>query len=80
MNIVFTGPATVNGERVVRSLLEEIARENGHYVQPSVDRSTHCVVASSADFMSRKGKKLRDADEYGVTVISPDTFLEKYTH
>ena len=76
MIFVFTGPAKLNGQRVVRSLFEDIAEERGHAVLGHVDGYTDYVVASSPDFMGRKGSKLRLADKLGIPVISPEKFME----
>lgn len=77
MNIVFTGPAKIGGERVVRSLLIEVAEENGCYVDNAVTRATDFVVASSLDFKNRKGLKLRAADALGIPVITTDEFIDR---
>jgi NAD-dependent DNA ligase len=75
MKIVFTGPATIGGERVARNLLVDIAVEHGHVIQSMVDGSTDYVVASSPDFLNRNGRKLKKAYEIGARIISPDEFL-----
>lgn len=80
MNVVFTGPAVINGERIARDLLDDLAAESGMYVQSMVTYQTDYVVASSEDFKGRKGRKLRKVDElnakgYGIQVISPEVFM-----
>ncbi len=72
MNIVFTGPATLNGVRVTRDLLTESAQAKGCTVQSSVSRTTDYVVASSPNFKNGTGTKLRTARAYGTPVISLD--------
>lgn len=76
MIFVFTGPAKVDGVRIHRDLLIDLAYEAGHYVEGVVEPYTDYVVASSPDFMNRKGSKLRRADKLGITVISPEQFME----
>lgn len=80
MNICFTGPAVVNGERIARELLMDLAGEAGMYVQKAVNAATAYVVASSEDFKGRKGTKLRKVDELNskgcwIKVISPEQFM-----
>lgn len=78
--IVFTGPAKVDGTRITRNYLIEIAEENGYTVQNAVTFRTSLVVASSPHFKNRQGKKLKAADELGIPVISPNEFIEMVSH
>lgn len=76
MNIVFTGPAVVNGKRVVRAVLAEMAAAAGFSVQAMVSATTDMVVASNNNFMARKGRKLKAVDARGVKVVTPETFVK----
>jgi NAD-dependent DNA ligase len=76
MKFVFTGPATVRGERVVRDDLVRMATTSGHQVATAVNATVDYVVASEPTFMSRKGSKLRKADALGIPCISPDVFVQ----
>lgn len=73
---VFTGPATVDGQRVIRRTLTEMAEAAGHRVVSMVSGATDFVVASNNNFLARKGRKLRKADELGIPVIAPQTFVK----
>jgi NAD-dependent DNA ligase len=79
MNIVFTGPATVDGVRVTRGYLVEIARERGHRVQKMVEWNTDLVVQSKASFKNRKGKKLLMADVLDIKCVDADEFIKMIT-
>ena len=79
LSVVFTGPAVVNGERVTRKLLVDLASDAGMYIQNAVSRSTDYVVASSPDFKGRQGKKLKEAYNLGIPVISPVDFMKIVT-
>ena len=74
--VVFTGPAKVDGVRVTRDLLKELAHDRGFHVQDAVSHRTSFVVTASHSFKNRKGIKLRKADDYGIPVITVDEFLD----
>lgn len=77
MNIAFTGPARISGDRVTRKFLVSLAEVCGHRVVSSVTGTTDLVVCSSPDFKDRKGRKLAAADRLGIECISPQEFLDR---
>jgi DNA polymerase-3 subunit epsilon len=72
--ICFTGSfnSLVDGERVTRSMMEEIATCKGMVVRKNVTRSLDYLVCADPDTMSGKAKKAR---EYGVRIIAEPAFF-----
>jgi NAD-dependent DNA ligase len=73
MNFVFTGHAVINNVHYPRNQLEQLARDQGHYVDNKVTYNTTCLVTNG----TKKGTiKYRNAVRYNVKIITPEQFLD----
>jgi DNA polymerase-3 subunit epsilon len=74
-SVCFTGEfqTQIDGERVTRESLSEIAVQHGMVVRKGVTRSLDMLVCADADTMSSKGKK---AKEYGIRILAETAFFK----
>ena len=73
MRFVLTGIARFGEMHVLRDDLIASAKDAGHYVDPRVTLATDYLITNYPDKQTRKRK---DADKYGVPVISTQEFIE----
>ena len=74
MGICFTGAAVINGEKVVRKVLQEAAARAGLNVLDSVTSDCHVLVF--ADENARSTKKVKKALEMGIEGMTVERFAE----
>ncbi len=73
--VCFTGElqCTINGERISRSIAEDIAQRHGMVIRKGVSKKLDYLVAADPDSMSGKAVKARD---YGIPVIAELVFWQ----
>jgi DNA polymerase III epsilon subunit-like protein len=72
--VCFTGQSHLNGRPIPRTSLENIAREAGLIVLPSVTHQLDLLVAADPESLSGKARKAR---EYGVRILAESVLWEK---
>ena len=74
-SICFTGAfqTEIDGERITRESLSEIAEGHGMVVRNAVTKSLDMLVCADADTMSSKGKK---AQKYGIRILAETAFFK----
>ena len=76
MGICFTGAAVINGEKVLRKVLQEAAVRSGLVVLESVTGECHVLVF--ADENARSTKKVMKALAMGIEGMTVERFAELY--
>ncbi len=73
--VVFTGTFKLNSDHIVRSLLVESAEAHGYHVSSKVSPQTTFVVAGDTGHHG-KTKKIKEAEQYGIPVVTPSDFIK----
>jgi len=74
--IVFTGKFIVNGEHIVRELLEDAAKGLGYHPSKRITGNTEFLVVGDTGRFG-KTRKIVAAEKRGVKLIDPQIFYDK---
>lgn len=74
LNVVFTGPAVIEGGKIVtRAVLTQACVDHGFTIQSSVRKDTNLLVASRTDTVKAQNAALR-----GLAVMPYESFIASF--